>query len=178
MPRRRRAAAAPETRPAGSLWNAGADEPSSAALRARVRPPPARKVDCRPPHGARKSAAALLDAVDFPGTNSTADFLQSSSVGLCKVFGAAQLPDALAAGILASTSRCLCSRRAQRRQHRAPSAAAPVLQWRRMPHRRRRQSLPIHPLDARSMTGFARRPLVRRPRCASSAALPGRNASL
>ena len=42
----------------------------------------------------------------------------------------------------------------------------------------RRQSLPIHPLDARSMTGFARRPLVRRPRCASSAALPGRNASL
>jgi hypothetical protein len=79
MPRRRRAAAAPETRPAGSLWNAGADEPSSAALRARVRPPPARKVDCRPPHGARKSAAALLDAVDFPGTNnSTADFLQSS----------------------------------------------------------------------------------------------------
>ena len=69
--------AQPETRPAGSLWNAGADEPSSAALRARVRPPPARKVDCRPPHGARKSAAALLDAVDFPGTNSTADFLQS-----------------------------------------------------------------------------------------------------
>ena len=85
MPRRRRAAAAPETRPAGSLWNAGADEPSSAALRARVRPPPARKVDCRPPHGARKSAAALLDAVDFPGTNSTADFLQSSSVGLYQI---------------------------------------------------------------------------------------------
>jgi hypothetical protein len=87
MPRRRRAAAAPETRPAGSLWNAGADEPSSAALRARVRPPPARKVDCRLPHGARKSAAALLDAVDFPGTNSTADFLQSSSVGLLQLSG-------------------------------------------------------------------------------------------
>ena len=109
----------------------------------------------------------------------------------CKVFGAAQLPDALAACscaqractwrgrlILAVSLRCLCPRRAQRRQRRAPSAAAPVLQWRRMPHRRRRQSLPIHPLDARSMTGFARRPLVRRPRCASSAALPGRNASL
>ena len=74
--RRMRAAEAPETRPAHGPWEFGADGPWSAAPRARVTPPRARQVGCRPPHGEGKSAAALLNAADFPGSKSAALFLQ------------------------------------------------------------------------------------------------------
>ena len=62
--------------PAGRYGRIGADGTWSAAPRARVTPPRARQVGCRPPHGEGKSAAALLKAADFPGSKSAALFLQ------------------------------------------------------------------------------------------------------